>query len=286
MTMLDDLRVVEPLDTVRVFGLDLARADLTTTVDHLLGLTDLDQFSYVVTTNVDHMVELQTNVRFQRAYADATVRVADGAPIVAIGRLAGHQLRHRVTGADLMPELCRQAALLGLPVAIIGGTEEVNQAAVETLRSRYPSIQVDGFSPFGFDSDPAVSLEMVERLEAMKPKLAFFCFGAPRSEIWVAEHAHLLPPCVAVCAGAAVDFIAGTVGRAPSWMQFLGLEWCYRLIKEPRRLWKRYLVRDLAFLPIAMREIVRRVRRTGASKPAPALALAPATHRSRRPTGC
>jgi exopolysaccharide biosynthesis WecB/TagA/CpsF family protein len=286
MTMLDDLRVVEPLDTVRVFGVDLARADLTTTVDHLLGLTDLDQFSYVVTTNVDHMVELQSNVRFQRAYATATVRVADGAPIVAVGRLAGHQLRHRVTGADLMPELCRQAAVLGLPVAIIGGAAEVNEAAVETLRSRYPGIEVDGFSPYGFEKDPTVSRDMVDRLWAMKPKLAFFCFGAPRSEIWVAEHAHLLPSCVAVCAGAAVDFIAGTVGRAPSWVQFLGLEWCYRLIKEPRRLWRRYLVRDLAFLPIAAREIVRRVVRAGRSRPSPAMAVAPATHRARRPRGC
>jgi N-acetylglucosaminyldiphosphoundecaprenol N-acetyl-beta-D-mannosaminyltransferase len=224
--------------------------------------------SYVVTTNVDHIVELSRNERFQRAYDGATVRLADGAPVVAVGRLTGRNLPGRVTGADLLPVMCREAALLGLRVAIVGGSERVNELAIERLEQMHPGLDITGWSPYGFEDDELASLEIVRRLEELKPKIVFVCFGAPRSEIWVAEHAHLLPPSVVICAGAAVDFIAGEVPRAPVWVQSVGLEWFFRLVQEPNRLWRRYLVRDLAFLPIASKEIVAELRsRTSSNAP-------------------
>jgi N-acetylglucosaminyldiphosphoundecaprenol N-acetyl-beta-D-mannosaminyltransferase len=256
----------EPLETVRLLGQDIARADLASIVDHLVGLADGDRCSYVVTTNVDHIVELARNERFRRAYAGAAVRLADGAPVVAVGRLTGRNLPGRVTGADLMPVMCQEAAMLGLRVAIVGGSERVNQLAVERLEQMYPGIDVSGWSPYGFEEDELASLEIVRRLEELKPKIVFVCFGAPRSEIWVAEHAHLLPPCVAICAGAAVDFIAGELPRAPVWVQSVGMEWLFRLVQEPNRLWRRYLVRDLAFLPIAGRDVVGRLREQRVSR--------------------
>jgi exopolysaccharide biosynthesis WecB/TagA/CpsF family protein len=249
-----------PLETVRLFGVQLARVDLCATVDHLVALADLDRVSYVVTANVDHVVELSRNERFRRAYAGAAVRLADGAPIVAMARVTGRRLPKRVTGADLLPELCRRAAIEGLRVAIVGGTEDVNALAIDRLQQFFPGLDVHGFSPYGFDDDGEVSRDIIERLEALKPKFVFICFGAPRSEIWLSEHADQLPPCVAVCAGAAVDFVAGAKDRAPSWVQRIGMEWAYRLVQEPSRLWKRYLVRDLAFLPIAAKEVLVRLR--------------------------
>lgn len=254
---------VEPLETVRLFGQDLAKVDLATTVDHLVALADLDRLSYVVTTNVDHLVELSKNERFRRAYDGAAVRLADGAPVVAIARLTGRDLPGRVTGADLLPAMCGAAARHGLRVAIVGGRDEVNAAAIERLRADHPGLDVCGWSPYGFDNDPAAAAKIAARLEEMKPKVVFICFGAPRSEIWLGEHAHLLPPGVAICAGAAVDFIAGAQKRAPRWVQKAGLEWGYRLVQEPGRLWRRYLIRDLAFVGIAWKEVVRWVREGG-----------------------
>jgi exopolysaccharide biosynthesis WecB/TagA/CpsF family protein len=259
-----------PLETVRLFGQDLARVDLGMTVNHLVALTDLDRASYVVTTNVDHVVELSKNERFRRAYAGAAVRLADGAPVVAVGKLTGRALPSRVTGADLLPAMCREAADLGLRVAIIGGSTEINATAIERLKVDYPGLDVSGWSPFGFESDPLVSLDIAARLHELRPHIVFVCFGAPKSEIWLGEHAHLLPPCVAICAGAAVDFVAGAQKRAPQWVQSAGLEWGYRLVQEPGRLWRRYLVKDLAFLPIAWREVAEWAKDRIAGPPPPA----------------
>ena len=136
-----------PLETVRLFGQDLAMVDLGMTVDHLVALTDLDRASYVVTTNVDHVVELSKNERFRRAYAGAAVRLADGAPVVAVGRLTGRALPSRVTGADLLPAMCREAALLGLRVAIVGGSSEINAIAIERLRVDHPGLDVSRLEP-------------------------------------------------------------------------------------------------------------------------------------------
>ncbi len=247
---------VVPLATIRLFGVDLACADLSSTADHLIGLASLDQFSYVVTTNVDHVVELSKNERFRVAYDRAAVRVVDGRPIAELTRLAGVGRTDRVTGADLLPALCERAAQYGLRVAILGGHDDVNAAAIQKLREQHPALAVSGWSPFGFEHDERKSLEIVRRLHHMRPHILFVCFGAPKSEIWLSEHASLLPPCVAVCAGAAVDFVAGTKQRAPEWVQEMGLEWLYRLVQEPNRLWRRYLVRDMSFLPLALRELI------------------------------
>jgi N-acetylglucosaminyldiphosphoundecaprenol N-acetyl-beta-D-mannosaminyltransferase len=108
----------------------------------------------------------------------------------------------------------------------------VNERALENLRLTYPGLDVTGWSPYGFAPDRAA--EIANRLRALAPRVVFVCFGAPRSEIWVAENRYLLPSGVLVCAGADVDFLAGAKKRAPAF--------------EPSRLWRRYLVRDLAFV--------------------------------------
>ena len=248
------------LPTVRLFGYEIAAATLGSTVDHLVALARRDASAYVVTMNVDHVVELQRNERFRSAYEHAAVRVADGMPVVVTAKLLGLALPGRVTGADLMSALIPEAWRLQLRVAIVGGAQEVNEQALANLRLTYPGLDVAGWSPYGFDGDAERAAAIADQLRARAPRVVFVCFGAPRSEIWVAEHRHLLPPGVVVCAGAGVDFLAGAKKRAPAWIQRGGLEWLYRLLLEPSRLWRRYLVRDLAFVPIALRELWTRRR--------------------------
>jgi exopolysaccharide biosynthesis WecB/TagA/CpsF family protein len=243
------------LPTIRLFGVDVAAVDIDGAVAHVLQLAQADRSSYLVTMNVDHVVELRDRERFRRAYDGADVRVADGAPIVMTARVIGHRLPGRVTGADLMPRVIAEAATLGLRVAIVGGAPDVNERAIEVLRERHPGLDVQGWSPYGFEDDPDRAEEIAHRLAELKADIVFVCFGAPRSEIWIAEHRHLLPRGVAVCAGAGVDFIAGSKQRAPAWMRRAGLEWAFRLGLEPGRLWRRYLVRDLAFVPVAWHEV-------------------------------
>lgn len=248
---------VQALPTVPLLGWEVVSTDLAAVVRHLLDRARGATSSFVVTMNVDHVVELRTNERFRRAYESAAVRVVDGAPVLVVAKLAGRALPGRVAGSDLMPALIGEAARLGLPVAIVGGSPEVNERALAVLAAEYPALEVTGWSPYGFTDDPDAARAIADRLRELAPRLVFVCFGAPRSEIWTAEHRHLLPPGVVVCAGAGVDFIAGAKKRAPGWMQRTGLEWLFRLLQEPGRLWRRYLVRDLAFVPVAVREVWR-----------------------------
>lgn len=210
----------------------------------------------VVTLNVDHTVQLRGDLAFRKAYDRARLRVCDGAPLLALARLCGVRLPGRVTGADLMLDVCALAAQLGLRVFVAGGSTPVLAAGLATLRVRYPGLHITGASPPLHFEDTEDDVALREQMRFAAPDVVMVCFGAPRSEIWVAKHLDDHPAAY-LCVGAAIDFAAGAQRRAPRWMQRAGLEWLHRLVREPRRLWRRYLVRDAAFLPLALRELWR-----------------------------
>ena len=210
----------------------------------------------VVTPNVDHVILLQGDAEFRRAYEVAALQVCDGAPLVALSRLCGRPLPERVTGADLMGDVCRLAAQRGLRVFVAGGAPDVLERGLQNLRRRFPDLHVTGHSPPMAFEGTIHDTQLQKILQAARPDIVMVCLGAPRAEVWAATHmdAH---PAVYLCVGAAIDFAAGAKQRAPVVMQRLSLEWLYRLVQEPGRLWRRYLVRDVAFLPLALREVWR-----------------------------
>lgn len=208
----------------------------------------------VVTPNVDHLVMLEQDEQFRAVYADARLQVCDGMPLMLLSRLSGSPLPERVTGADLFIDVCARAAEQGLKVFIAGGMEDVRRKGTEVLRQRFPALDVCGYSPpLGFEGT-----EHDDRLQAQiaaaAPDIVMVCLGAPRSEIWAARQRDRYPA-VYLCVGAAIDFVAGAKKRAPVWMQRAGLEWFYRLVQEPRRLWRRYMIQDRAFFGIALRHL-------------------------------
>lgn len=211
---------------------------------------------YIVTPNVDHLIEYRRNGAYQTACDAAALRLADGMPIVWASRLLGRSLPARVAGSDLLPALCRMAASNGCTVFLLGGAAGVAQQAAARLTERFPGLRIAGVHapPERFASDGAAALEAVRIVNAVKPALLFVGLGAPKQELWVHRHWSRLDVTVAVCCGAAIDFAAGTQVRAPRWMQWAGLEWVWRLAREPGRLWRRYLVRDAAFMGIFLRE--------------------------------
>lgn len=213
----------------------------------------------VVTPNVDHIVLLQRDSAFRNAYAAASLRVCDGAPLLVLSRLCRRPLPGRVTGADLMSDVCELAAQDGLRVFIAGGAPDVLRQGISKLEERYPGLLISGYSPPLAFEGTAEDLVLQREIRTADPDIVMVCLGAPRAEIWAAEqqHAH---PAVYLCVGAGIDFAAGAKRRAPEALQRLGLEWLYRLTQEPGRLWRRYLVRDAAFLPLAARELWRSLR--------------------------
>lgn len=228
-------------------------------VEQVVALAARPGPSLVVTPNADQVVNLERDAALRAAYDRADLVVADGMPVVWAASLLGTPVKGRVTGADLMPRLCEVAAQRGLKVFLLGGGPGVAERAAANLVHAHPQLQVAGVHcpPLGFERDPAQNAALVEAIRASGAELVFVCLGSPKQEVWIHRHLGQFDKGVFLGVGAAIDFCAGTVRRAPRWMQRTGLEWLYRLSREPRRLVGRY-TKDLYFFVLVAREFLRR----------------------------
>ena len=216
----------------------------------------------VFTPNVDHIVIASENPRMRAAYARASLSIVDGTPVVWASQLFDVPLPERVAGADFVPRVLERAAERGWRVYFLGGAPGVSRLAREKLRGSLPSLQVVGVDEarIGYDDPPDAREAVVAPIRAARPDLVFVALGAPKQEIWIDGCRDALKPMVFFGIGASLDFIAGTVARAPAWMARSGTEWLFRLSREPRRLWRRYLVQDPKFLLILVRALRDRRR--------------------------
>jgi len=219
---------------------------------------------YVVTPNAAHIVTLEHNPTFRRAYRDAALVLPDGFSIIAASRILGTPFPERVCGSDLMIPLCGIAERLGKRVFILGGVGGSQMRAVQNLRARFPRLAVDCFAPpFGFEKDAAGVAELVRRINGFATDVLFVCVGAPKSEILMHRIMPALCCTLALAVGSAVEYTAGTIARAPHWVRTAGMEWAWRLILEPRRLWRRYLIGNAIFMLLVARTLYRRLMNTG-----------------------
>lgn len=213
---------------------------------------------YVVTPNVDHVVLADANAAFRDSYTHASLSLVDGQPLVWASRLLGVRLPEKISGSDLILPLMELAARKQWRVYLMGAAEGVAQLAAEQLRSRYGTNVVGCDAPrVSVDPEASQNAAPLAKIKAAKPDLVLVALGAPKQEIWMHRCLPQYAPAVALGIGAGLDFIAGTVTRAPPWVARAGLEWAYRLSHEPRRLWRRYLVDDPKFLLILARTIRR-----------------------------
>jgi N-acetylglucosaminyldiphosphoundecaprenol N-acetyl-beta-D-mannosaminyltransferase len=210
----------------------------------------------VITPNVDHVVRAEQDADYAELVRQADLVLADGQPLVWAARLLGTPLKARVTGSDLFPLVCALAARTGRRVFFLGGDPGVAEEARALLEAAMPGLRVVGTHcpPVGFEQDPVETRLAVERVRAAAPQIVFVGLGSPKQERWIARHRYEYGPAVSIGVGISFSFVAGRVARAPRWMQRVGLEWLHRLSREPRRLWRRYLVRDPAFLGIVARQ--------------------------------
>jgi N-acetylglucosaminyldiphosphoundecaprenol N-acetyl-beta-D-mannosaminyltransferase len=235
------------------------RLDRQGAVEAVIAAAESRKPSFVVTPNSDHIVRLESDTKLRTVYEHADIVVADGMPLVWASRLLGSPLKERVTGADLMPALCEQAAKRGLRVFLLGAQDGVAKKAQERLEQSYPGLKVVGVysPPFGFEKDAESNLQIVSLIREAAPDMIFVGLGAPKQEIWIFENYQSFSHGVFLGIGASIDFIAGQVKRAPLWVQNLGCEWLYRLFQEPKRLARRY-AGDTYILWIVLREFFRK----------------------------
>jgi N-acetylglucosaminyldiphosphoundecaprenol N-acetyl-beta-D-mannosaminyltransferase len=223
----------------------------------------------VVTVNLDFLSIAERSSEFRETLNDADLAVADGMPLVWLSRLRGQALPERVTGVDLVDACCEIAEDTGQGVFLLGAGPGVAQAAAERLQERHPGLRIVGtYTPPMGPLKRKENMRMLQMVREAAPGFLFVALGAPRQDLWIRSHLAELNVPVAMGVGCVFDLLAGNNNRAPSWMQAVGLEWAYRLVREPRRLWRRYLLNDL---PLFARLLLKSTRED--SPPADALAV-------------
>jgi N-acetylglucosaminyldiphosphoundecaprenol N-acetyl-beta-D-mannosaminyltransferase len=197
--------------------------------------------------------------RFAAALRSADLAVPDGISVVLATRLLGRPVPERVTGGELMERLCIECAQHSLSVFFLGGLPEAAEKTARKFEQNLPTFRLAGTCcpPLGFEKDPVESARVRRQIEAAKPNLLCVAFGAPKQEIWMVENCPTLPIGAAISVGAALDTQAGLRKRAPKWTHRIGCEWLYRLIREPRRLGRRYLIGNTHFILLVARQYLR-----------------------------
>jgi N-acetylglucosaminyldiphosphoundecaprenol N-acetyl-beta-D-mannosaminyltransferase len=213
-------------------------------------LVDRKDGGAVFTPNVDHVVKAAGSDALTEAYSRASLSLADGMPLIWVSPLLGCPLPERVAGSDLLMPLLKLAARRAWKVYLLGGAPGVAEA-VSRLLAEEMGITVVGWDDARIESngsDPTGG--SLARARAAEADLIFVALGPPKQELWIHRSMDALRPAVAVGVGASLDFLAGKYKRAPRWMARVGLEWLFRLLQEPRRLWRRYLVEGPKFVGI------------------------------------
>jgi N-acetylglucosaminyldiphosphoundecaprenol N-acetyl-beta-D-mannosaminyltransferase len=222
-------------------------------------ITDGEQH-YVCVTGVHGVMECQRDPELRGIHNRSGLTTPDGMPMVWAGRYAGARIS-RVYGPDLMLALCAVAAERGWRHYFYGGGDGTPERLADRLRERFPALRVVGtcsppFRPLTEEEDAAI----VQAINGASPDIVWVGLSTPKQERWMANHVGRVRAPVLIGVGAAFDIHAGTLAQAPRWMQRSGLEWLYRLIREPRRLWKRYLVNNPAFVVRILRHRPRIAR--------------------------
>jgi N-acetylglucosaminyldiphosphoundecaprenol N-acetyl-beta-D-mannosaminyltransferase len=214
---------------------------------------------YIHTANVDHVVMADEDPEFKSLINRADLVTADGMPIVWFSSLFGCKLPERVTGADLSEKLCKYSSEKGFKLFFLGAATGVAEKAKQRMQKKYPNVEIVGvYSPSKEElQNKESNMKIINKINKSGANILLVAFGAPKQEKWINNHLSYLQTTINIGVGASIDFMAGEVKRAPKILQSLGLEWLYRLIKDPKRLAHRYLIRDSKIIPIIIKSLVR-----------------------------
>lgn len=237
------------LPTVDLLGMQLARVDEDGLLDHMFGELKQGRGGWLITANLDFLRRHAKEPAMRELYASADLTVADGMPLVWASGLLGTPLPERVAGSALIYRFAERAARERRSVYLLGGDPGAGEAAAAELCRRYPGLRIAGISAPRFSAHPThAELEpTIATLRGCAPDLLLVGLGSPKQERLIHALRASFPGTWMVGVGISFSFVGGHVARAPVWMRDSGLEWVHRLVQEPRRLARRYLLEDLPF---------------------------------------
>ncbi len=225
-------------DSIEILGCRLDLLDAATATDRVLDFARTGAAAQVVTLGTEMVVLAQRDAAFRDVVNHAALSLCDTVGLLTVARRRGATLRERVTGVELVERLCARAAAEQVPVYFLGGAEGVAADAAAVLEARFPGLPIAGVRSGYFAQEDIA--DIVAEIRTSAAQLLFVGLGSPRQELWLAEHLRATGCGAGIGVGGSFDVISGRVRRAPAAWRRFGLEWLYRLIREPRR-WQRQL---------------------------------------------
>ncbi|MDD9149634.1 MULTISPECIES: WecB/TagA/CpsF family glycosyltransferase [unclassified Sporolactobacillus] len=246
---------------IAMFSIEIDNVGLEEAAEYVIEMgTNKNSYDYVVTPNVDHIMRLQTDDEFKKVYDHAALILADGQPIVWGSKLLGQPLKERVSGSDLFPLVCKASVSRQVKLFFLGAREGVARKAADNLSKKFGPLNIVGIysPPLGFERDDRETRKIIKMINAASPDILFVGVGTPKQEKWIFNNLRQLKVPVSLGIGASFDFEAGIFKRAPHLLQRTGLEWFWRFVHEPRRLFRRYLMTDTRFLFLILDELKKK----------------------------
>jgi N-acetylglucosaminyldiphosphoundecaprenol N-acetyl-beta-D-mannosaminyltransferase len=241
---------------INICGTEIDNLTFAETMEEISRLITKKAPAYIVTPNIDHIVKLRKDGEFRKVYAGAALVLADGMPLLWAAKFFGTPLKEKISGSDLLPNFCRLAVDKGFSLFFLGGREGAVEKAAQIMQAKYPGIRIVGTycPPVGFEKDIIENTRVINKIKEAHPDVLFVGLGAPKQEKWAYKFKDQYQVPVSAGIGVSFEFIAGMVKRAPLWMQRSGLEWLWRLMMEPGRLWKRYILDDSVFFWLVLKQ--------------------------------
>jgi len=243
------------VNRVNILDLPFDLLSLEQVVDYVEVLIKSRKPHRLVVVNAAKIVKARKDHALKHVIQTADLVGPDGIPLVWLSKLLGRSLPGRVNGTDLMEKLFDLSAKKGYRIFFFGATETVIRKTVETVIQNYPGVQIAGFRNGYFTE--ADEPEIVAQIRESNADILLVGFGTPQKEFWIAKYKDQLQVPFIHGVGGSFDVVAGLTKRAPVWMQKSGLEWFFRVIQEPRRMWRRYLVTNSIFIWLSLREILK-----------------------------
>lgn len=242
---------------INIAGVKIDRYSFNEVIDIIINhVTSAGAPAYVVTPNAQHTLTFQQDAHFRDIYRDAFLAVPDGVPLLWAAKFLQTPLNGRVNGTDLFEKLCEVAATNGLKVFLLGGRPGAADKAAAVLERRHRGLKIAGTycPPYGFESDPVELRRIEDAILGASPQILFVGLGAPKQENWIYAHYRQLGVPISLGIGVSFELVAGMVKRSPVWMQTAGLEWAFRLLVEPGRLWQRYILGNPTFVWLVLKQ--------------------------------
>lgn len=248
-------------ERINVLGVGISAINMDQALDQFDRWIARKEQSYVCVTAVHGVMECQSDPALREVYNRSGMTTPDGMPLVWLGRIQGRRNMGRVYGPDLLLALCDHSIARGYRHFLLGRspTPGVADALHEKLASRFPGLQVVGTAHAPPDRDLTADedAEIVDQINEARPDVIWVGLGTPTQDHWMADHVGKISASVMIGVGAAFDFHSGRKRQAPLWMQRSGLEWLFRLIQEPARLWRRYLINNPLFVALVLLQFAR-----------------------------